>query len=85
MNENNVHDDLTMTPKQLHTIVVPTRNSVLLNTVSTNSYLHEAFDTFGEEHNPGQAIQNARIINDYRRFEETKDSNAGYQEELLNP
>jgi len=47
MNDNNVQDDLKMTPKINQTIVVPTRNSVILNTFSTNSYLHEAFDTFG--------------------------------------
>ena len=35
--------------------VRPSRNSVMINT-STNSYLGEVFDTFGEDHLPAQPV-----------------------------
>ena len=50
-------------------VVRPSRNSVMINT-STNSYMREVFDTFGDDHLPAQPIQAITIVNEYQRFED---------------
>jgi hypothetical protein len=41
----------------------------MINT-STNSYLGEVFDTFGEDHLPAQPVQAITIVNEYQRYED---------------
>ena len=87
MYDNNVHvaDQSEFIPPPNGVHLIPTRNSVILNTTSTNSYLQEVFDTFGEDHIPGQAVQNVKVINDSRKYESTREVDGRLVLEALNP
>ena len=78
MNDHLNNDQLLSPIAEYSPQVRPSRNSVMINT-STNSYLGEVFDTFGEDHLPAQPVQAVTIVNEYQRYEDIQ------QGELLKP
>ena len=69
MNDHFNNDPLLSPIAEYSPQVRPSRNSVMINT-STNSYLGEVFDTFGEDHLPAQPVQAITIVNEYQRYED---------------
>jgi hypothetical protein len=69
MNDHFNNDPLLSPIAEYSPQVRPSRNSVMINT-STNSYLGEVFDTFGEDQLPAQPVQAITIVNEYQRYED---------------